>query len=77
MMKIVRNAALTFSLGIAALAPLSTQAQAQDMLDVIGGAVVGGVIGDAVGGRQGAKTGAALGALGGLVIGADRDYYWY
>ena len=76
MFKSLRKTTLAAMVGLMALGPMAQKAQAQDMLDVIGGAVVGGVIGGAIGGKDGARAGAAIGGIGGYIDGADRDDYW-
>lgn len=77
MTKYFEKTALIIAAGLMALLPLtSAPAKAQDLLDVVEGAVVGGVVGGLVDGKRGARTGATVGAVGGLIVGAERDYYY-
>ena len=66
-------AATVLALVVGFTAVTTPTADAQDLLDVMEGAVVGAIIGGVTGGSQGAKTVAAVGAVGGSVAGAIRD----
>lgn len=77
MMLFFRKMMMISLVALAAVGPATTQVQAQDLGDLIEGAIVGGVIGGVVGGKSGAKAGSALGAIGGVIDGADRDDFLF
>lgn len=77
MKTVFKNTALALSLSLVTVTSMTGAAKAQDLFDVMEGAIVGSIVGGAIGGKSGAQTGATIGAIGGLINGADRDYYYF